>query len=99
MESLKFCGHLVNFGQSSGPVQPVTMSSLSKKSLTITRPIIFHYIRNTQKYRTMSNSVFEYMKNYSFKIPKAKCYNLEKASKAHEVLESRTGGGCIYLEP
>ena len=47
----------------------------------------------------MSNSVFEYMKNYSFKIPKAKCYNLEKASKAHEVLESRTGGGCIYLEP
>ncbi len=99
MESLKFCGHLVNFGQSSGPVQPVTMSSLSKKSLTITRPIIFHYIRNIKKYRTMSNSVFEYMKNHSFKIPKAKSYNLEKASKAHEVLESRTGGGSLYLEP
>ena len=47
----------------------------------------------------MSNSVFEYMKNQTFKIPKAECYNLENASKAHEVLESRTGGGSLYLKP
>ncbi len=99
IDSLKFCGHLVNFGQSSGSVKPMHMSTLSKKSLTVSRPIIFHYIQNIEKYRKMSNSVFEYMKNQTFKIPKAECYNLENASKAHEVLESRTGGGSLYLKP
>ena len=47
----------------------------------------------------MAISVFEHFKNQSFNIPKAECYNLEKASKAHEVLESRRGGGSLYLKP
>ena len=33
IEVLDFCGHLVNFGQSSGPIDPVAMATLATKSL------------------------------------------------------------------
>ena len=51
LDSLSFCGHLVNFGQSSGPINPIEMSSLAKKSLTVTRPILFHYLTNIEIYK------------------------------------------------
>ena len=49
-KSVSVCGHLINFGQSSGPVEPVSMSSLASKSLTISRPILFDYISNSVSY-------------------------------------------------
>ena len=44
LKSVRTCGHIINFGQSSGPINPVQMTLLAPKSLTISRPIIFDYI-------------------------------------------------------
>lgn len=44
MEVLALTGKLVNFGQSSGTIAPVDVANLASKSLTLTRPVIFHYI-------------------------------------------------------
>ena len=96
---LRKCGHLINFGQSSGPVKPLQMSTLANKSLTVSRPILFHYISQSDIYKRMTDSVFNAFKNKSIIIPEPFPFNLEDASLAHDVLESRSGGGSLYLKP
>ena len=97
--SLRSCGHLINFGQSSGSANPMLMSTLASKSLTVSRPILFHYIANSEIYKKMTDSVFEAFQSTSIIIPNPEPYNLEDAALAHNILESRRGGGSLFLKP
>jgi NADPH2:quinone reductase len=99
IKSIRACGHLVNFGQSSGPVEPLLMSTLASKSLTVSRPILFDYISNSTIYKKMTDSVFDAFENNKIIIPKLRSYKLEDANLAHDLLESRQGGGSIFLTP
>ena len=99
IKSIRACGHLVNFGQSSGPVEPLLMSTLASKSLTVSRPILFDYISNSTIYKKMTASVFNAFENNKIIIPKLRSYKLEDANLAHDLLESRQGGGSIFLKP
>ena len=99
LRSIKVCGHLINFGQSSGPIDPISMSILASKSLTISRPILFDYISDTALYKKMANSVFQAFKNNKITLPVFQPYKLRDANLAHNMLESRSGGGSVYLEP
>ena len=99
IKSIRACGHLVNFGQSSGPVEPLLMSTLASKSLTVSRPILFDYISNSIVYKKMTDSVFDAFENNKIIIPKLRSYKLEDANLAHDLLESRQGGGSIFLTP
>ena len=99
IKSIRTCGHLVNFGQSSGPVEPLLMSTLASKSLTVSRPILFDYISNSNIYKKMIDSVFNAFENNKIIIPKLRSYKLEDANLAHDLLESRQGGGSIFLKP
>ena len=99
IKSIRVCGHLVNFGQSSGPVEPLLMSTLASKSLTVSRPILFDYISNSTIYKKMTDSVFNAFENNKIIIPKLRSYKLEDANLAHDLLESRQGGGSIFLTP
>ena len=92
-------GYLINFGQSSGPVRPVLMSTLAEKSLSISRPILFHYFGNRKNYENMAASVFKAFENEIIKVSKFLPFDLKDASNAHDTLESRKGGGSIYLVP
>jgi hypothetical protein len=47
----------------------------------------------------MANSVFNAFKQNQIKISKLEPYKLEDASLAHDVLESRRGGGSVFLTP
>ncbi len=97
--SLAHCGYLINFGQSSGPVQPVLMSTLAEKSLSISRPILFHYFGNRKNYENMAASVFKAFEDEIIKVSEFLPFDLKDASNAHDTLESRKGGGSIYLVP
>jgi NADPH2:quinone reductase len=99
IKSIRICGHLVNFGQSSGPVEPLLMSTLASKSLTVSRPILFDYISNSIVYKKMTDSVFNAFENNKIIIPKLRSFKLEDANLAHDMLESRQGGGSIFLTP
>ena len=99
LNTLKPCGHLVNFGQSSGSIEPLLMSTLAKKSLTVSRPIIFHYLTKPELYGKMANSVFNAFNEKVITAPNPEPYNLENASIAHDILESRRGGGSLLLKP
>ena len=99
LESLAACGYLINFGQSSGPVKPVLMATLAEKSLSISRPILFHYFGNRGNYEKMASSVFKAFEDGIIKVSDFLPFDLEDASSAHDTLETRKGGGSIYLIP
>ena len=93
------CGYLINFGQSSGPIPPIEMSKLAQKSLSVSRPILFHYTNQRNLFENMSKSVFNLFKNNVYSFEKKICFDLKDVSQAHDLLESRTGGGSLYLKP
>ena len=98
LKSVSICGHIINFGQSSGPIDPIQMSLLAAKSLTISRPIIFDYISERETYIKMVQSVFNAFKNGNIKTPTLTPYSLKDAYLAHGMLESRKGGGSVFLK-
>ena len=98
LKSVSKCGHIINFGQSSGPINPIQMSLLATKSLTISRPIIFDYISEREIFIKMAQSVFNAFKNGNIKTPTFTPYNLNDAYLAHDMLESRKGGGSVFLK-
>jgi len=98
LKSVSKCGHILNFGQSSGPIDPIQMSLLATKSLTISRPIIFDYISEREIFIKMAQSVFNAFKNGNIKTPTFTPYNLNDAYLAHDMLESRKGGGSVFLK-
>jgi len=99
IEALDFCGHLINFGQSSGPIDPVAMATLATKSLTVSRPILFHFLRQQQQYRAMASQALDKFASGKLKAPAPTPVPLSEASKAHDILESMTGGGSLVLVP
>ncbi|PZX13132.1 quinone oxidoreductase family protein [Celeribacter halophilus] len=99
IEALAMCGHLVNFGQSSGPVDPLEMATLAAKSLTVSRPILFHYLRDPEQYQAMASKVMQDFQSGALKAATPTPIPLHNASRAHEILESMTGGGSLVLIP
>lgn len=99
IEALDFCGHLVNFGKSSGPIDPVAMAALATRSLTVSRPILFHYLRDPRQYRAMAGQALGKFASGQLKAPAPTPVPLFDAPKAHDILESMTGGGSLILTP
>ena len=92
-------GHLVNFGQSSGPVDPVSMSTLATKSLSITRPILFHYLEDPTQMRAMAEAVFSAFSDGRLKADAGSAFPLGEAARAHTDLEARAALGSLILIP
>ena len=99
LASLDFGGHLVNFGQSSGPIENFEVSMLAKKSATLSRPMIFHYVRKRQELLHMSQTLFKAIEKGDIKTTEPHQMPLKEASKAHELLASRTLTQSIVLIP
>jgi hypothetical protein len=47
----------------------------------------------------MTKAVFNAFKNKNINIPKTEGYSLKDPSIAHDILESRRGGGSLFLKP
>ncbi len=99
LASLAFEGHLVNFGQSSGPIEGFEIPMLAKKSSTLSRPMIFHYIRKRDKLLDMSKALFASLLSGKIKPRVPIELPLKDAAKAHEMLASRKTTQPIVLIP
>jgi NADPH2:quinone reductase len=96
---LATCGHLVNFGQSSGPAAPITLADLSAKSATVSRPIVFHYMRERAARQTLSDAVFGAVAAGFLHVDAPRVYALHEAAAAHRDLEARVAMGPPVLVP
>jgi NADPH:quinone reductase len=97
LECLGYFGTLVNFGQSSGPIPPFTISRLSSRSNAIVRPTVFNYLRERSQRDAMAEETFKMVlagvltPRIGLRLP------LGQASQAHVALESRSTTGAIIL--
>lgn len=99
LDSLDFLGHLVNFGQASGAVPPIHVTSLATRSSTLSRPIIFHYLANSSRRRQMAENVFSALREGWLRVKPAREFALEDAAKSHQVLESEGASIPLLLVP
>jgi NADPH:quinone reductase len=99
LESLAFRGHLVNFGQSSGPVAPFEVTKLAARSNSLTRPIVFHYVAQRDSLERMAASLFDAIARKVITVEPGQAFPLAEAAAAHEQLEARTAPGPLLLVP
>lgn len=100
LDVLGIGGHLVNFGQSSGAVEPLLMSTLARKSLSVSRPIVFHYLRDPHRYQQMAATVFDWFERGVLSPSPSTVFPLHEARMAHKLLESGNPTlGSVILTP
>ncbi len=58
MKSLAYFGTLVNDGQASGPVEPMPPAALGGRSNSLSRPVVFHFVRDRASLNAMAAEVF-----------------------------------------
>jgi NADPH2:quinone reductase len=97
--SLGFQGHLVNYGQASGPVEPFTPALLASRSLTVSRPIVFHYLRNRALLQSIADETFAALADGAFRPIDPLELPFAEAAQAHRLLEARQSPGGIVLIP
>lgn len=88
LDCLDYCGHLVNFGQASGAVPPFEVSRLAARSNTLSRPIIFHYVREAAQREEMATNVFRALEEGWLKVKPARTFRLAEAAESHRVIEA-----------
>jgi NADPH2:quinone reductase len=92
-------GHLVNFGQSSGPVEPFAPALLSAGSYSVTRPVLFHYIAGRARLAACAGLVFDAVARGIIRVDDIVTYPLANAAEAHRDLEARRLTGSPVLLP
>ncbi len=97
LDCLAVLGHLVNFGQSSGPVEPFRIAALSAKSNSVSRPMLFHYIANRAALEDMAAGFFAALADGVLTPGEIQTYDLADVASAHRDLEARRTTGAVVL--
>jgi NADPH2:quinone reductase len=92
-------GHLVLFGQSSGFVPPFDPMRLARGSLSLTRPIVFHYVAARDDLLCHAAQVLGWIAAGKLRLHINRIYPLEQAAEAHIALASRQTTGKLLLIP
>jgi NADPH:quinone reductase len=99
LETLATFGHLVNFGQSSGKVEPFDVAQLFRGSNRLSRPAVFHYVADRKRFDDMAAALFDALAQGVLTAEPGKTFPLSQAAAAHEELESRRAPGPLLLVP
>jgi NADPH:quinone reductase-like Zn-dependent oxidoreductase len=99
LEALAVRGHLVSFGQASGPVGAWDIDRFAAKSLTISRPNYGHYTGTPELLAPQVARLFAALRQGILTVPPPARYPLDRAAEAHRDLESRRTAGPLILIP
>jgi NADPH:quinone reductase-like Zn-dependent oxidoreductase len=97
LEALALTGHLVSFGQASGPFE--RLPDLGAKSGTLSRPVLFHYTAERAALQEIAENVFKALLDQTIRVELRHRYPLAAAAEAHRELEARRTTGSIVLLP
>jgi NADPH2:quinone reductase len=98
LQSLALRGHLANFGQSSGPIEPFPITLLFEKSNSVSRPAVFHYFVGEAR-DSMAQALFSALADRVITADDYHEYALQDASTAHADMEARKTAGAVLLIP
>ena len=93
-------GLMVSFGNSSGPVPPVTLGDLAARgSLYVTRPTLMTHVADPQALAQMAAELFAVVQDGHVTPRIGQRYALRDAAQAQAALEGRATTGSIVLQP
>lgn len=99
LDALAIRGHLISFGQASGPVGTWDIGSFAAKSVTVSRPNFGHYTTDPEELRSMADRLFDALRRGVVAPTFDRRLGLEEAAAAHERLERGDNIGAIVLVP
>lgn len=99
LDALAIRGHLISFGQASGPVGEWDVGAMAAKSVTVSRPNFGHYTGDPEELRGRAERVFETLRNGVIRATVDSRLPLAEAAAAHRRLEARENVGAILLLP
>ncbi|MCA0051030.1 SRPBCC family protein [Mesorhizobium sp. B283B1A] len=99
LAALAVRGHLVSFGQASGPVGNWDIGRFASKSLTLSRPNYAHYTDTPEKLAPHVARFFQALRQGVVRVEAPTRYTLADAADAHRDLESRRTTGALVLLP
>ena len=100
LDSTAVRGLIASFGNASGPVTGINLSTLAQKgSLFVSRPGLFHYYREPVERAAGAARVFELLAQGALNVEIGQRYPLRDAARAHADLEARKTTGSTILVP
>ncbi len=93
-------GMMVTFGNASGPPDPIAPLELSANgSLFLTRPTLFHHIRNRAEIQARADELFGWIADGTLIIRIGARFPLSDAAEAHRLLTGRQTTAKVLLIP
>ena len=100
LDALAPFGHMVTYGNASGPIDPFSPLILSAKgSLTLSRPTLFTYTADPVVRRKAAADLFDVVAKGIVKIEIGQTYALKDVGQAHIALAARKTTGSTVLIP
>jgi NADPH:quinone reductase-like Zn-dependent oxidoreductase len=99
LSAVAACGHWVSYGQASGPLDPVAPERLAEKSLTWSRPVVFHYTATREALGDVAGRTLDAARRGVLRVELRHRYPLAEAAEAHRALEARRTVGPVVLLP
>ncbi|HVR33926.1 MAG TPA: quinone oxidoreductase [Acidimicrobiia bacterium] len=100
LELLRLRGMLVQFGNASGAVEPVSPLRLSRGgSLFLTRPTLFHYVSTRPELMARASDLFAWIGSGALHVRIGATFPMSDAAEAHRALEARKTTGKVLLTP
>ncbi|MBN9258567.1 MULTISPECIES: zinc-binding dehydrogenase [unclassified Mesorhizobium] len=99
LATLAVRGHLVSFGQASGPVGSHDIGRMASRSATISRPNYGHYTDTPEKLAPHVTRFFGALRQGVLRVEAPTRYELARAADAHRDLEARRTTGALVLMP
>lgn len=100
LKCLRPRGTMVSFGEASGQVDPVAVSSLAAGgSLYLTRPSIAHYTAKRDEYEKAAATLFAAIQAGVVREGEITTYALSDAAQAQADMEARRTSGSVILLP
>ena len=93
------CGHLISFGQASGPVGSWDIGSLAASSATVSRPNFAHYTDTPAKVAAITERLFDAIDRRVVTVEIGRRYPLSEAAEAQRALENRETTASTILIP
>lgn len=97
LEAVTVKGHVILFGAASGQPAPVDILQLMRKSITLTRPILPHYMDTPAALQAHASQVFHHLSEGTVKLRIHQQFQLSEAAQAHRALAARSTQGKLLL--
>lgn len=98
MDCVKPFGMVASIGQSAGPIAPISVGEIGKRSLSLSRPSIMGFLALPGGYATAAEAAVSMMAQ-GITAEIGGTWQLADAARAHEALESGNTAGSVLLIP